>query len=110
MPCVCSYCNAAPSGPPTEVVVNATSSRSISLSWSSPNPEQQNGIVRHYLITVTSSFETVTRNISSIQTRTIISGLRPYTVYSCTVQAETVATGPSSDPVQLRTPQDGKSG
>lgn len=70
--------------------------------------DQQNGIIRYYLITMWSFVGTRTRNISSIQQSIRISGLRPYTVYNCTVQAGTVKLGPSSDVIQVNTPQDGE--
>ena len=98
----------APSGPPIRVMVNATSSHSISLSWDSPLESQQNGVIRHYLVTIQSIAETVTRNISSAQNRASVSALQPYTVYNCTVQAETIQLGPPSIIVQVSTPQDGK--
>lgn len=70
--------------------------------------EEWNGIIRYYLITFSSVVETLTRNISSIQQSIGISGLRPYTQYICTVQAETVRLGPPNDVIQVNTPQDGE--
>lgn len=87
---------------------SATSARSISMSWGPPIREQQNGIVRYYLVTLRSAVGTVTHNISSIQQSISILGLRPYTVYNCTIQAETVRLGPSNDVIQVSTPQDGE--
>ena len=77
------------------------------MSWQPPRRDQQNGILRHYFVTLTSpSGVTLTRNVSSIQQATTISGLQPYTQYSCTVQAETVGLGPAAPSVQVTTPQD----
>lgn len=76
------------------------------MSWSRPLQDQQNGIIRYYLVTLRSVAGIVTRNISSAQQRISISGLRPYTEYNCTVQAETVALGPPNDIIQVNTPQD----
>ena len=98
----------APSGPPTGVRASPTSARSISMSWGPPIRNQQNGIIRHYLISLQSLAGTVTRNISSTQQSISISGLRPYTMYNCTVQAETVGLGPPNAIIQISTPQDGK--
>ena len=97
---------AAPSGPPTTVTARPTSTRSISVTWAPPLRDQQNGILRHYLVTLMSNDGVVTRNVSSIQQIISISGLRPYTLYNCTVQAETVALGPAATAVQVNTPQD----
>ena len=88
----------------------ATSARSISMTWAPPNRNEQNGILRHYFVTLTSEAGIVTRNISSVQQTISISGLRPYTQYNCTVQAETVGLGPYASYVQVNTPQDGKAG
>ena len=98
-----------PTGPPTNVLATPTSTRSISLSWSPPRRELQNGIITHYLVTVSSAATGTisTRNVSSVQQTVSISGLSPYTVYNCTVQAETVGLGPASDVVVVSTPQDG---
>ncbi len=98
----------APTGPPTEVFANATSSRSLSLSWSPPIQELRNGIIRNYFISVTSGANTITRNISSVQTMIYIAGLQPYTTYNCTIQAGTIQLGPSSSVFTVNTPQDGK--
>ena len=89
-------------------MARATSARSISISWGPPIRDQQNGIIRYYLVTLRSAVGILTRNISSIQQSISISGLRPYTAYNCTVQAETVGLGPSNAVVEVVTPQDGE--
>ena len=98
----------APSGPPNSVRAVATSARSVSMTWMPPNRDQQNGIIRHYFVTLRSDAGIVTRNISSVQQTISISGLRPFTMYNCTVQAETVGLGPYASYVQIATPQDGE--
>ncbi len=97
-----------PSGPPTSFVTATMDSRSISLTWSPPQADQQNGILRHYIVTLTSILPPVTGNISSSQNSVTIRGLRPYTLYSCVVQAGTVGLGPPTTAQQIWTPQDGK--
>jgi len=37
-----------------------------------------------------------------------VTGLSPFTVYSCTILASTVADGPMSDPLVVRTAEEGK--
>lgn len=78
------------------------------MTWAPPSRDQQNGIIRHYLVTLVSDTGVLMRNVSSIQQLISISGLQPYTLYNCTVQAETVALGPAAAPVQVNTPQDGE--
>ena len=105
--CMMHYIS-APSGPPNSVTAMATSARSVRMTWSPPDRDQQNGIIRYYFVTLMSEAGVVTRNISSIQQTISISGLRPFTAYNCTVQAETVGLGPFASYVQVNTPQDGK--
>lgn len=97
-----------PSGSPTNFIATAADSQTINLTWSPPNPDEQNGILRYYLITLRSSLPTVTRNISSSQLSIAITGLRPYTLYNCTVNAETIGLGPPTLVRQVLTPEDGK--
>lgn len=97
-----------PSGPPSNFVVTAINPRTINMTWSAPNPEDQNGILRYYLITLRSILPTEIRNISSSQLSVTITGLRPYTVYSCTVSAATTDLGPPTTISQILTPEDGE--
>ena len=99
---------AAPSGPPTSVMAMSTSPQSISFMWSPPLRNQLNGILRYYFIVLVSEAGTITRNVSSVQLSTSISGLIPYSQYNCTLQAETVALGPASGIIVVYTPQDGQ--
>ena len=105
--CLCVGFSAVPSGPPTSFITNATDSRTITLSWGTPQADEQNGILRYYLVTLTSVLPTETRNISSSQFSITISNLRPYTTYSCTVRAGTVGIGPPTIVQQILTPEDG---
>ena len=102
------YMHAAPSGPPISVTATATSARSVLLTWNPPVDDQQNGILRHYFISLVSVAGTISRNVSSVQQPVSVSGLLPYTQYDCTVQAETVGLGPASIIVQVNTPQAGE--
>lgn len=79
----------------------------MSISWAPPQSDRQNGIVLHYLVTVTSALDTIMRNVSSSQHSVVISGLKPYTLHNCTLQAETIGLGPPSLIVQVQTPEDG---
>ena len=97
-----------PSGPPSVFTTSAVDSRTINLSWNAPQADQQNGILRYYVVTLTSNLPTITQNISSSQLSITISGLRPYTQYSCTVRAGTVGLGPPTAIQQVLIPEDGK--
>ena len=101
-------CFSAPSGPPTNFMANVINSRSISLLWQPPALDQQNGILRHYIVTLESSTGTESRNISSSLLSITVSGLRPYVAYSCTVRAGTVASGPPTAVIVRTTLEDGR--
>ena len=97
----------APSGSPANFQASALDSRSIQLSWDPLPLAQQNGIVRQYRVTIV-DIAGETRVIYTTATSVNIAALNPFTMYTCLVAAETIAVGPSTLPVQLVTPQDGK--
>ena len=83
-------------------------SRSILLSWDAPPPDQWNGILRYYFVSLESDAGTETRNISSSLRSVTVDGLRPFTQYSCTVQAGTVDVGPPTAALLRSTLEDGR--
>jgi hypothetical protein len=97
----------APSGPPTNFGATVISSTSIFLSWTPPEVSLLNGILRHYIISLESGEERVVRNVTSSQDSVVISGLRPYTEYSCAIRAETVDVGPPTSSLYRSTLEDG---
>ena len=48
-----------------------------------------------------------TRNITTSQRSLTVTGLRPFTEYSCTVQAGTIRVGPATDVLLQTTFEDG---
>lgn len=77
------------------------------MSWEPPPQENQNGIIRQYIIELHTAELEDNITITSIETNATITNLHPYTLYEFTVAAETILVGPSS-PVQLaRTHQAG---
>ena len=98
----------APSSPPQNVQGTVASSTSIELIWEPPLASNQNGIIQHYLISVT-EFETM-RSFQLMSTTTTISatGLHPYYTYSFTIAAVTVGEGPHTQALTLQTLEDGK--
>ena len=99
---------AAPSSPPTNIVVANTSSDSFLLSWDPPPVESINGVIRNYMIRVT-EVETgrtfyVTTNITLLE----LNGLHPFYMYTSAVAAQTIALGPYSTAVSVRLGEEGK--
>ena len=95
-----------PSGFPQDISVNNTTPYSISLTWTPPPLNQQNGIIIRYVANVTHIDTLETIQYYSTVTSITISGLDPYTTYVCVVAAETtIGVGPfshSSFTVQTR--------
>ena len=79
------------------------------LTWSPPLAEEQNGILRQYQVALVSATGINTHTVSASSSSLTITGLRPYTVYTCSVRAQTVALGPQSILVLATTPEDSKS-
>ena len=102
------FLTAAPSMPPEDLIVEATTSESISLSWSPPDVQSQNGIITGYLINVTAIETGETFQVSSATTNLVIQSLRPFTMYICVIAAETSAgTGPFSISLSVQTSESG---
>ena len=97
----------APSGSPTNFKPRALDSRSIQLSWDPLPSALQNGIIRQYRVTIL-DIAGEARLINTTATSVNVLALNPFTMYTCTVAAETIAVGPSSLAVRILTPQDGK--
>ena len=86
-----------PSGFPQDVSVNNTTPYSISLTWTSPPPNQQNGAIVGYFVNVTHADTLEIIQYYSTMTSITITGLDPYTTYVCVVAAETtIGVGPFS--------------
>ena len=98
-----------PTSPPTVNSYYAVDSSSLYLSWSAPPVDQQNGIIRYYNITLIeletgSIFSYTTTNMANF----IITPLHPNYQYQFEISAVTIATGPSSMPMTLQMPEDGR--
>lgn len=97
---------AAPTGPPRNIEVETTPT-SLSLSWNSPIPNLQNGIIRHYLIRVIEHETSVTSQLQSSGMDIMISTLHPFYTYKYSISAVTIDAGPYSEPTSVKLPQAG---
>ena len=102
------FFSSAPSQPPTNVQVPVINPRQVELVWAPPPMDQQNGIIRRYIINVTSVDDGEELITYSQTTSTLVQNLHPFTTYACSVSAETVNPGPFSPPIVVQTPEDGK--
>ena len=80
-------------------------SRTITLTWGPPLVP--NGIIRHYLLQCTGRGQTLNHTVNGSQTTTTLSGLLPYTNYSCSITAHTSVGGGPAATINVTTRQDG---
>ena len=101
------FSSVAPSSAPIDFQATVLDPTSVLLSWNPPPPEDQNGIIRHYEVVLVSLATGEIHIHSSAASSVTVSSLQPFTNYSCTVAAETVATGPYAEEVTVQTLQTG---
>ena len=101
------FLSVAPSSAPIDFQATVLDHTSILLSWNPPPLEDQNGIIRHYEVVLVSLATGEIHIRSSAAHSVTVSSLQPFTDYSCTVAAETVATGPYAEEVTVQTLQTG---
>lgn len=98
-----------PTGYPQDFTGSATSSRSVTLTWDPPNPEDVNGVVVQYIINVTAVETSELFQLTSNTTTLRVTSLRPFTTFRCIIAAQTTAgTGPFSTVFTIVTPEDGE--
>ena len=95
-----------PSGPPRQFSGVAESSISISVSWSAP--ETPNGVITEYQLLCSGGGQVFNRTVMGSQTTTTLSGLLPYTSYSCSITAHTSVGGGPAVTTSVITEQDGE--
>ena len=96
----------APSGPPLNLSTIITSSRSVTVQWSPPQADLQNGVIQHYTVQLVATQTNSVLQYTATGLSQTISNLHPYYTYTCTVSAVTVASGPAAV-VVFQLPQDG---
>ena len=101
------FCSVAPTSAPTNLSGLAVDSTSIALSWSPPPFEDQNGIIRHYIINIRELDTGITFSRVSLTTSISLYNLHPFYRYSVTVTAVTVGPGPRTMILTVQTEEDG---
>ena len=102
-----SYFTSAPDSPPQHPNAIALSSTSIHVSWDPPILQDHNGVIREYHVNVTEAVSSsVTEHVIN-QTQLIVTGLKPFHVYYCSIQAVTVDEGPYTVSVSVVTKEAG---
>lgn len=86
-----------PAAPPANFILSNVTTNSALLSWDPPAYEQQNGMIRHYVIFLTELSGTDNiQEIESFATSSILEDLRPAFCYSVSVAAYTIGVGPTT--------------
>ena len=84
-----------PGSSPAEFIGVPVGSRSIMLNWSIP--VKPNGVITQYRLQCSGGRKMFSPVLNGSQTTTTLSGLLPYTNYSCSITAHTsVGGGPAA--------------
>ena len=103
------FCPIVPTGPPQGVEVQSETSTTLVLSWQPPAPENQNGIIVHYIVNITEMETGRLLSFTAVNMTTLsVPMLHPFYTYTCIVAAVTVGIGPYSATVEVELPEDGK--
>ena len=100
-------CCTVPAGPPRQFFGIAKSSNSITVSWSAP--ATPNGVITEYQLQCSGGGQVFSRTVMGSQTTTTLSGLLPYTSYSCNITAHTSVGGGPAATTSVTTEQDSES-
>ena len=98
----------APSGPPQNIIAQASRARSLYITWNPPVAGEQNGIITSYIVNITGVETGEQVQLTSQSLSVNVTGLTPYTTYLCIVAASTaIGPGPFSTQIIIRTPEAG---
>ena len=98
-----------PSQSPQGFSGSSVSSTSYYFSWSAPPPEHQNGVIISYGIVLTAVNGGAALHFTTNDTQFTATGLKPYTIYSCVVAAQTsIGIGPYSSVLTIISDESGK--
>ena len=100
------FCSTAPDSHPSNTTGRALNSTHIYLMWEPP--EDPNGDIREYRVNVTEEETGRMFQLSTDTSSIIIGSLHPYYTYNCMVVAVTIAPGPFSTVITVRTDEDGR--
>ena len=107
MPNLFNPSNLAPSHHPLNVTKQVLGPTSFNLSWSPPPVEHHHGEIQRYNVNVTEVETGRKLRYSTQSTEIVIQNLHPFYLYNCTVSAFTVAEGPYSTVIGVRTEEAG---
>ena len=94
-----------PAGPPRQFSGIAKNSTSVIVSWNAP--ATPNGVITEFQLQCSGRGQVFNRTVMGSQIITSLSGLLPYTNYSCSITAHTSAGGGPTATTSVITAQDG---
>ena len=100
---LCFSVSTEPESPPNNFSGVSKNFSSIFLNWDIP--QKPNGVITHYQLYSSGGGQVFNRSV--IETTTTLSGLLPYTNYSCSITAHTSVGGGPAATINLTTLQDG---
>ena len=104
-----SLSSVVPTGEPTVVRLNALTSSAIYISWHPPLYNRRNGIIRNYIVNLSSVKSGYNATYVVYSEEIVISGLDPFSMYSVRVASEnSVGIGPYSRYEHVQTLEDGR--
>ena len=92
-----------PGTPPRDLNGVSNDPRSLTLTWKAP--VQPNGVITEYQLQCSGGGQVFNRAV--METTTTLSGLLPYTNYSCSITAHTSVGGGPTATTSVTTLQDG---
>ena len=107
---LCSAVNVSivPRTPPQNVSGTVVNSSTIVLNWNPPPIDDQNGIVRYYVVNVTEVQTAYVLEFTANTTGLSITSLHPAYTYEIAVSAATIGPGPFSPALTLQTAEAGR--
>ncbi len=96
-----------PTGAPLFVSSQALSPSVLLIQWEPPNMEQQNGVIRRYVINITEIETTTSKMFYSNETNITLDSRHPFYQYSYSVSAVTFRPGPFSSIDVIQMPEAG---
>ena len=96
---------AEPGTPPRNLNGLSDDPRSLSVTWEIPT--EPNGVITEYQLQCSGGGQVFSHTVMGSQTTTTLSGLLPYTSYSCSITAHTSVGGGPAATTSVTTEQDG---
>jgi len=97
-----------PTATPVNFTITDITSRAVSLLWYPLPFEQQNGVIRHYVVAANRTDNPPGFQLISNTTELTVENLSPNRMYTFAVAAETIEVGPFTIELTALLPEDGQ--